>query len=290
MWIQSCQLSTYLKEITSLQKSHTSSRRLPLVRQLRLFLDSSSFLRCGGRIHNAPVDHNTKFPYLLPANHRLTALVVYATHANQLHGGTHSTVTAPRQRYWIPAARRVVAKLLRKCVICCRIAGKPFPVPDPPPLPLAKIQDGPPFHVTGVDFTGAMYVKNEGAVGYYKVYVCLFTCASTQAIHLEVVTDLTEVTFLQAFRRFAACRSLPRLVISDNASTYMSAAKELNELFQSPTQKSALMHKGTTCRFIPKRAPWYGGFWERLVEIVKMSLKKTGPSLRYFDCSTDHYH
>ena len=133
-------------------------------------------------------------------------------------------------------------------------------------------------------------MKNEGAVGYHKVYVCLFTCASTQAIHLEVVTDLTEVTFLQAFRRFAARRSLPRLVISDNASTYMSAAKELNELFQSPTLKSALMHKGTTWRFIPKRAPWYGGFWERLVEIVKMSLKKTGPSLRYFDCSTDHYH
>ncbi|XP_065904022.1 uncharacterized protein [Dysidea avara] len=120
-----------------------------------------------------------------------------------------------------------------------------------------------------------MYVKNEGAVGEYKVYVCLFTCASTCAIHLEVVTDLTEVTFLQAFRRFAARRSLPRLVISDNASTYTSAAKELNELFQSPTLESALMHKSTMWRFIPKRAPWYGGFWERLVGMVKMSLKKT---------------
>ena len=168
-----------------------------------------------------------------------------------------------------------MAKLLRKCVICRRTAGKPFPVPDPPSLPLARVQDGPPFRVTGVDFTGVMYVKNEGAVGDYKVYVCLFTCASTRAIHLEVVTDLTEVTFLQAFRRFAARRSLPQLVISDNASTYMSAAKELNELLQSPTLKSALMHKGTTWRFIPKRAPWHGGFWERLVGMVKMSLKKT---------------
>ena len=191
MWIQSCQHSTYLKEITSLQKSQTSSRRLPLVRQLRLFLDSSNFLRCGGRIHNAPVDHNTKFPYLLPANHRFTALVVYATHANQLHGGTQCTVTALRQRYWIPAARRVVAKLLRKCVICCRTTGKPFPIPDPPPLPLARVQDGPPFCVTGVDFTGAMYVKNEGAVGDCKVYVCLFTCATTRAIHLEVGSDIS---------------------------------------------------------------------------------------------------
>ena len=42
-------------------------------------------------------------------------------------------------------------------------------------------------------------------------------------------------------------------------------------MFQSPTLKSALMHKGTTWKFIPKRAPWYGG----LVGMVKMSLKKT---------------
>jgi len=104
---------------------------------------------------------------------------------------------------------------------------------------------------------------------------CLLTCASTRAIHLEIATDLSEATFLQAFRRFAARRSLPRLVLSDNASTYTSTAKELNELLQSPTLKAALMHRGTTWRFIPKRAPWYGGFWERLVGIVKMTLKKT---------------
>ena len=52
--------------------------------------------------------------------------------------------------------------------------------------------------------------------------------------------------------------------------------RELNELFQSPTLKSALMHKGTIWRFIPKRAPWYGGFRERLVGMVKMSLKTLG--------------
>ena len=132
LWIQSCQHSTYYKEIASLRKGQAPTRRLPLVKQLQLFLDSSKLLRCGGRIHNAPVNHNTKFPFLLPANHRFTALIVYAAHANQLHGGTHSTVTALRQCYWIPVARRVVAKLLRKCVICRRLTGKPFPIPDPP--------------------------------------------------------------------------------------------------------------------------------------------------------------
>ena len=209
LWIRSCQLSAFSKEINNLKNNPVSNRRSPLVRQLRLFLDSCNLLRCGGRIHNAPVGRHTKFPYLLPTGHRLTTLIVYATHANQLHGGVHSTVTALRQRYWIPAARQVVGKLLKKCVTCRRVVGKPFPIPDPPPLPEARVQGGPPFNVTGVDFTGAMYVKNEGSSGEYKVYICLFTCASTRAVHLEVVTDLSEESFLQAFRRFTARRSLP---------------------------------------------------------------------------------
>ena len=88
-------------------------------------------------------------------------------------------------------------------------------------------------------------MRNEGAVGEYKVCVCLFTCTSTRAIHLEDVTKFTEMTFLQALCRFVARRSLSCLVISNNVSTYTSAGKELNELFQLPTLRSALMHKGT---------------------------------------------
>jgi len=93
--------------------------------------------------------------------------------------------------------------------------------------------------VTEVDFTGAMYVKREEAAGEYKVYICVM-----RAIDLEIVNDLTEATFLQAFRRFAARRSLSHLVLSDNTSTYISATKELNELFA--TMKTAFIHRGTT--------------------------------------------
>ena len=40
-------------------------------------------------------------------------------------------------------------------------------------------------------------------------------------IHLEVLTDLSTTTFLLAFRRFASHKSLPQLMVSDNASTYI---------------------------------------------------------------------
>ena len=64
-------------------------------------------------------------------------------------------------------------------------------------------------------------------------------------------------------------------MISDNASTYLAAAEELRKLFESDTLKTALAHQNVTWHFIPKRAPWHGGFWERLIGLTKQAVKKT---------------
>ena len=107
----------------------------------------------------------------------------------------------------------------------------------------------------------------------HKAYICLFTCTSTRAIHLEIVTDLSTETFLLAFRRFVSRKLLPVVMISDNASTYLAAAEELKTLFDSI--KETLGRQGVTWHFIPKRAPWYGGFWERLIGLTKQTIRKT---------------
>ena len=110
--------------------------------------------------------------------------------------------------------------------------------------------------------------------GERKVYVCLFTCAVIRAVHLEVVTDLSVETFLLALRRFSSRRSTPSIMMSDNASTYLAAADELRQLFSSSLLSNTLSQRGIDWRFIPKIAPWFGGFWERLISLTKLSLKK----------------
>jgi len=71
--------------------------------------------------------------------------------------------------------------------------GKPYRAPDTPPLPKVRVTQSPLFSVSGVDFTGAVYVKD--VQGEKKVYICLFTCDATRAVHLEIVVDLTVDTF-----------------------------------------------------------------------------------------------
>ena len=116
LWIKSAQLESFPTEIASLQSKSPS--RPPLVRQLRLYLDTEGIICCGGRIHNAPVSQSTKFPYLLPKKHQLTKLIVRDTHEKHFHSGANSTVTYIRQRYWIPAARQCVRSILKQCVVC----------------------------------------------------------------------------------------------------------------------------------------------------------------------------
>ena len=81
-------------------------------------------------------------------------------------------------------------------------------------------------------------------------------------------------SLLTRLPRFANPKSLPRKLISDNATTFVSVNSELKELFQSHALKETIAWEGIERLFIPKEAPWYGGFWERLIGLTKSTIKK----------------
>lgn len=176
LWIQKTQNITYYKEINNIKSK--SKTGLHLVRQLRLFVDAKGFLRCGRQTHNAPLSEQAKHPYFLPPKHPFTALIVYEAHTKQLHSGTASIVTALRQNFWIVSMRQYVRKLLRRCVTCRKLEGTAYNAPDPTPLPKMRTQQSEPFFVTGVDYAGPLYVKQNNRE--IKTYICLFTCAVTR--------------------------------------------------------------------------------------------------------------
>ena len=137
-----------------------------------MFLDQEGFIRCGGRIHSAPLTELTRFPYLLPAKHPLTRMIVLDAHVTQLHAGMSALVSHIRQRYWIQSIRQYIQGLLKKCVTCHKVMGKLYRAQDPPPLPKIRVQDATPCTVTGVHFTGALHIR--GKSGIENAYICLF--------------------------------------------------------------------------------------------------------------------
>ena len=91
----------------------------------------------------------------------------------------------------------------------------------------------------------------------------MFTCCFSRSIHLELTTNISSKTFLLALRRFTYKRGCPKIIVSDNF-----------KLFKSGEMKWFVASKRITWNFILERSPWWRGFYERLVAIVKISLKK----------------
>ena len=203
--IKQVQRQSFHQELNALQKN---TREHSLIRKLRLFL-KDGIIRCDGRIDNAEIESETKFPILLPSKHHFTKLIIEFTHSSFAHQGVNSTLVRLRSKYWVPKGRQVVRKLISRCVICRRLGGTPFKHPESPPLPSFRVKEKNPFEVTGVDFTGALYIKETIDTDDNKVYICLFTCAVTRNIHLELVRDLSAESFINCFRRFCSRKSLP---------------------------------------------------------------------------------
>nr|XP_022904604.1 uncharacterized protein LOC111416738 [Onthophagus taurus] len=106
----------------------------------------------------------------------------------------------------------------------------------------------------------------------------LFTCAVVRAVHLELVPDLITECCIRGLRRFIARRGVPDVVYSDNAKTFKRTDLELRKLsaiLESEKIQDLVRKHRIHWRFIAERAPWWGGFWERMVKTVKDALKIT---------------
>ena len=126
-----------------------------------------------------------------------------------------------------------------------------------------------PFANTGVDYAGPFLVKqiynNTVDPEMYSVHIVLYTCATTRAVHLDLVPDTTAASFIRSLKRFIGRRGVPRLMLSDNATCFRSEEVRLSE---------ELLVMGVEWRFIVPAAPWWGGMYERLIRSMKRSLNR----------------
>lgn len=187
----------WLKEM---QKTAVRSPKFEsLKQQLGLYSDDDGQFRCKGRLQNASIPFDSKHPILLPADHHLTVLIIEDCHKRALHNGVKETLTELRSRFWVINGRQTVRRVISKCVNCEKIEGKHCVIPPTAPLPQFSVEENPAFTNTGIDFAGPLFVKSgEGKEqsNMQKVYLVLFTCGSTRAVHLEAVPDLSSETFI----------------------------------------------------------------------------------------------
>ena len=150
-------------------------------------------------------------------------------------------------------------------------------MPRMPPLPRERVSESPPFTYTGLDYLGPLTVIVDGQ--HTKVWICLFTCMAVRAVSLEVVTEMSAYQFLLCLRRFIAQRGRLAGIISDNAAQFKLVHRTVNEAWNNviadDSVVTVLSTEAIRWHYIPEFSPWMGGFYERLVGIIKTSLKKS---------------
>ncbi|XP_055585157.1 uncharacterized protein LOC129738006 [Uranotaenia lowii] len=275
---------SYQKEITQLKNakhnavSGESKKFLQIEKHSPLYkltplLDEFGVLRVDGRIGvSDAVSNDVKFPVILPRNHRVTFLIIDHYHQKFLHGNTETVVNELRQKFEIPRLRVEVRKVANNCQWCKIYKSKPE-IPRMAPLPRARLAAGVrPFTFVGVDYFGPIPVKRGRA--NVKRWICLFTCLTVRAVHVEVAYDLTTQSCISCFRRFIGRRGPPLEIYSDNGRNFYGASRILQDQMENINKKisAAFTDAETKWIFIPPSAPHMGGAWERLVRSIKQAM------------------
>lgn len=280
-WVSLSQSAHFASEIVAVRTRNSLPKASPLL-SLNPFLDEAGLLRVGGRQQNSNLMYDRQHPIILHWKHPMSKLLIRTEHLRLLHAGPLLVAASLGRRFYIVGGRKSIRSTTRSCVICRRKSLRPQP-PIMGQLPAERVTPDLVFNRVGVDYAGPIYVK----YGYVrkptlvKAYVCVFVSLSVKAVHLELVSDLTTEAFVACLRRFIARRGKPSLVWSDHGSNFVGASrhlKELTEFLQQQQSQEAISNfcssQNIVWKFIPERAPHFGGLWEAAVKSFKKHLSR----------------
>ncbi|XP_055585084.1 uncharacterized protein LOC129737939 [Uranotaenia lowii] len=241
------------------------------------FMDSAGIIRMDSRLGAAPnTSFEAKYPIILPKNHPLTELLILKYHHQLLHQNNETVCNEIHQRFRIPNLRVVVRRVAKNCMLCRIRKARPQP-PRMAPLPAVRLTPHiKPFSHTGVDYFGPLMVKQGRSL--VKRWVCLFTCLTIRAVHVEIVYSLSTSSCILAIRRFIARRGSPASFHSDNGTNFRGACNVLRETIQNINEECAATFTNTDTQwhFNPPLSPHMGGVWERMVRSIKTAMEAIG--------------
>lgn len=254
-------------------------------------MDADGIIRVGGRLQNARFNDDVKHPMVIPDSSRLAELIIRDAHHQALHGAVQLTMVVVRQKYWIPRLRVLTRKVIGSCTSCIRYR-KETAKQLMANLPSVRVNAALPFVVTGVDFAGPFLTRRTPGrpprntkfndtpppPTVDKVWVAVFVCLATHAIHLDITHGLSVEAFLETYARFVSRRGHCRELWSDNGTTFVGTNKELQRVFAEWGHKlphEELANLGTSWKFITPASPHQGGMWEAGVKAFKHHLRRT---------------
>ena len=226
-------------------------------------MDEEGLIRAHGRLENARIlPKDMRNPVVLPRDHQLTILPLCHLHSKRGHCGYKSLMHEARRKYWIIGLRKMAKAVISNCVLCRKLRRKP----------LDQLMGQVPSTNTAMDMFGPLQIRLNRRT-LQEAQVVIFTCTTTRAIHLELVTDKSSEAFLMAFRRFACLYGNPNVCWSDCGSNFVGA--QVMQDWDIPKIQSAISEE-FACNFEwqwnTPHASHQNGVVESLIKSVRQAL------------------
>ncbi|GFT54111.1 integrase catalytic domain-containing protein [Trichonephila clavipes] len=280
------QLSSFYKEIRAMQNGDDICNKSKIL-NLSPFLDDKGIIRVGGRLKHSRLPYSSKHPILLPAKSKLTIIIVKYYHEKYFHLGPQHLLYQVRLKYWPIHGRNICRKVVHNCVICFKFNPK-ICSQKMGDLPKERITPDKVFNSTGIDLCGPFFIKNkyQRKGPEIKIYVCIFICLVTKAIHLEIISDLTSQALIAALKRFISRRGKCHKIFSDNGTNMIGANREIKALSKLVRDREESLfaffaEEGIEWSFIPPRSPNWGGLWEANIKSLKYHFKRVAGNSKF---------
>lgn len=243
------------------------------LRKYSPFLDQNKIIRMRSRLQEAEfLQYEQRNPIILPNKNPVTKLIVHDFHVKYWHANYNTVLNELRQIYVIPHMRSILKSVRSSCQTCIIRSARPQ-VPEMSTLPRSRLAARmKPFSYVGVDCFGPMLVKVHRRSE--KRWGVIFTCLTTRAVHIELISSLSTDAFIMSLTCFIGRRGLPNEIFCDNGTNFRGADNELKRVTDENMQH-AITDKFATIKFNfnPPSAPHMGGAWERLIRSIKAGLR-----------------
>ena len=88
------------------------------------------------------------------------------------------------------------------------------------------------------------------------MYILIFTCFNTRAVHLEAVEAMSTAEFILAFVWFVNRYGIPSVVYSDNAKSFIQAGNIIEQLLSSSEFEEKFRLASISHKTMPIYAAW----------------------------------
>ena len=163
-------------------------------------------------------------------------------------------------------------------------------------LPSDRLEQTAPFENIGLDVFGPFFihegVNTRRSSSTKKIWVVIFTCLPSRAVHLEPLVGMDACSFRNALRRFISIRGPVKIIRSDQGTNFIPSRKDLQQQDKISIDdlSNELLKQNVKWILNPPHASHHGGAWERKISSVRRVLEASFRLASNRGLSRDEFH